>query len=60
MKADSRGDGYSVRAAALRNAFEELLDEVQAGERAWQLMDRIDRDIRLRGWRGERDEDGPA
>jgi hypothetical protein len=52
---DSSGDVQPVRAAALHCAFEELLDLVQACEREWRLMDRIDLDIRIREQRGEKE-----
>jgi hypothetical protein len=51
---DSPGDWQPVRAAALHCAFEELLDQVQACEREWRLMDRIDLDIRIREQHGDR------
>lgn len=58
MNANSGGEGDAVRAAALHCEFEELLDEVQACEREWLLMDRIDLAIRLRSARGDRGTDG--
>jgi hypothetical protein len=45
---DSQGDQEPLRAAALRCAFEELLDQVQDCEREWRLRDRIDHDIWMR------------
>ncbi|HEY8768480.1 MAG TPA: hypothetical protein VIP09_14660 [Dehalococcoidia bacterium] len=60
VTADSPGDGQSVRAAALHCEFEELLCQVLACEREWKLMDRIDLDIRIRAWRGDRETDGQA
>jgi hypothetical protein len=60
VTADSSGDGPAVRAAALHCAFEDLLDQVQASESEWRLMDRIDLDIRLRALRRDRNADGQA
>lgn len=48
MTGDSQGDQEPLRAAALRCAFEELLDQVQDCEREWRLRDRIDHDILMR------------
>lgn len=60
MTADSLDDGQPVRAAALHCEFEELLSQARACEREWRLMDRIDLDIRIRAWRGDREPDGQA
>jgi hypothetical protein len=60
VTADSTGDGQPARAAALHCEFEELLSQVLASEREWDLMDRIDLDIRNRAWRGDRETDGRA
>jgi hypothetical protein len=58
MTANSPNDGEPVRAAALHCAFEELLDQVLDCERGWQLMDRIDLDIRIQAQRTNRPKGG--
>jgi hypothetical protein len=57
MTADSPNDRQPVRAAALHCEFEELLSQVLVCERDWRLLDRLDLDIRIRGWR-DRETDG--
>lgn len=60
MRGNSAGKGDSIRAAALQDELEELLNQVLDCEGEWRLMDRIDFDMRTSAQRGHLERDGKA